>query len=292
MSTAPARPESGTRPRRRPGADVGRRSLPPVAIPLMLLAVLLFLLPVYIMFKVSVSSPGEILRQHPAFLIEDFTLEHWRQVLTSGNLWAPLRKSLVVATGSTLIALLLATPAAYVISRLPRNIKYGAVMALFFTRMFPDVGIALPIAVYFLKLGLLDQDLGLMLAHTSLTLPLAAWVLVGSFSTIPQDLEQAAAVDGASRTRTLWSVVLPLALPGVAVAANFTWLLSWNEFTLAMYLTLAKRTLPLMTYYYVQRGNWFQAAAYSGLLTVPVMVVTLFLQRYLRTGYLSGSIKG
>lgn len=124
------------------------------------------------------------------------------------------------------------------------------------------------------------------------TLPLVAWILVGTFETIPVDLEQAARVDGASRLQVLWKVVLPLALPGLAVAAIFIWLESWNEFTYALYLTLSERTLPLQTWYYVIRGNWFDAASYSTILTIPVFIVTFFLQRYLKTGYLTGAIKG
>lgn len=268
------------------------RRLSPWAIPILLLATLLFVTPVYIMFKVSFSSTAEVLTAHPTFWFKEFTLKHWQQVLASGNLSAPLLKSLSVATMATLLALVICTPGAYVISRMRPAIKYTIVLALFFTRMFPDVGIALPIAVTFIKWNLLDTQLGLVLAHLTKILPFIAWVLVGTFDTIPDDLEKAAWVDGANRIQTLMRVVLPLAAPGIAVAAMLVWLDSWNEFTFSLYLTLGKNTLPLQTYYYVLRGNWFQAAAYSGLLTIPVMFVTLLLQRYLRSGYLSGSLKG
>ncbi len=268
------------------------RRLSPWAYPLLVLAVLFFVTPVYIMFKVSFSSPGEVLTAHPTFWFKEFTLSHWKAVLASGNLNAPLLKSLLVATLTTGLALLITAPGAYVISRLPKGIRYTVVLALFFTRMFPDVGIALPIAVTFIRWNLLDTNLGLVLAHLTKVLPFISWVLVGAFETIPDDLEKAAWVDGASRLQSLTRVVLPLAAPGLAVAAMLVWLESWNEFTFALYLTLSDRTLPLQTYYYIQRGNWFQAAAYSGLLTIPVMMITLLLQRYLRSGYLSGSIKG
>ena len=269
-----------------------RRRLSPLAVVLLLLAAAWFLIPVYLMFKVSFSSPGEVLTAHPSFWFKDFTLKHWRDVMASGNLVKPLVKSLSVATWTTLAALVLVVPGSYVISRLRPSIKYLIVLALFFTRMFPDVGIALPISVTFIKMNLLDTQLGLVLAHLTKVLPFIAWVLVGTFETIPVDLEHAAWVDGAGRVEALWRVILPLALPGLAVAAMLVWLDSWNEFTFALYLTLSKNTLPLQTYYYVQRGNWFQAAAYSGLLTLPVMAVTFLLQRYLRTGYLTGSLKG
>ena len=269
-----------------------RKRLSPYAIPLLVLAAVLFITPVYIMFKVSFSSPGEVLTAHPTFWFKEFTLKHWRDVLASGNLNAPLIKSLSVATLTTVAALLVAAPGAYVISRFPPGVRYTLVLALFFTRMFPDVGIAMPIAVNFIKWNLLDTHLGLVLAHLTKLLPFIAWILVGTFETIPEDLEQAAWVDGANKLQTLMRVVLPLAAPGLAVAAMLVWLDSWNEFTYALYLTLSKNTLPLQTYYYVQRGNWFQAAAYSGLLTLPVMAVTFLLQRYLRSGYLTGSLKG
>ncbi|MFZ5815967.1 MAG: carbohydrate ABC transporter permease [Bacillota bacterium] len=268
------------------------RRLSPWAYPLLVIAVLFFVTPVYLMFKVSFSSPGEVLTAHPTFWFKEFTFDHWKAVLASGNLGAPLTKSLTVATLTTALALLITAPGAYVISRLPKGIRYTVVLALFFTRMFPDVGIALPIAVTFIKWNLLDTTLGLVLAHLTKVLPFIAWVLVGTFETIPVDLEKAAWVDGADRYQSLVRVVLPLAAPGLAVAAMLVWLDSWNEFTFALYLTLSKRTLPLQTYYYIQRGNWFQAAAYSALLTIPVMLVTFLLQRYLRSGYLSGSIKG
>ncbi|MCG0276892.1 MAG: ABC transporter permease subunit, partial [Thermosediminibacteraceae bacterium] len=114
----------------------------------------------------------------------------------------------------------------------------------------------------------------------------------GTFETIPKDLEEAAMVDGAGKIESLLKVIMPLALPGIAVAAIFVWLNSWNEFTYALYLTVSERTLPLQTYYYVVRGGWFDAATYATILTLPVMVVTFFLQRYMKGGYLSGAVKG
>lgn len=279
-------------PRTRRGGDPVATLGRALSLPALIIAAVLLLFPVYLMVKVSISPPGEVLTQHPSFLIRQVTLEHWQNVLGSGNLWAPLRKSMMVATLTTLGTLLMASPASYVISRLPQPYRYGSVLALFFTRMFPEVGIALPIAVTFIKWNLTDTVAGLVLAHMIRELPFIAWILVGTFETIPTDLEKAALVDGASRAGALTRVVLPLALPGLAVASIFAWLDSWNEFTMALYLTLSDRTLPLLTYYYINRGNWFSAAAYSAILTLPVMVVTFFLQRYLRTGYLSGAVKG
>jgi trehalose transport system permease protein len=257
-----------------------------------LLAVFFTLLPLYLMVKISISPPQEVLTPHPTLGLHAVTGEHWRALLSAEAVWPPLGKSLAVATWTMLAAIGLAAPAAYVMSRLSPAWKYGLVLVLFASRMVPEVGIALPVAVRFLAWGLVDTQPGLVLAHLIKTLPLVAWILVGTFETIPVALEEAAQVDGCHRVGVLARVVLPLAMPGVAVAALFAWLESWNEFTYALYLSLAENTLPLQIYYYVTRGSWADAATYATLLTVPVLVVTACLQRYLRAGYLAGAIKG
>ena len=158
--------------------------------------------------------------------------------------------------------------------------------------MFPEVAIALAISVKFIRWNLLDTVIGLTLAHLIKVLPITTWILVGVFRTIPQDLEDASLIDGCSRIGGLIRIVLPLSLPGIAVAAIFGWLGSWDEFTYAVYLCYSKRTLPLMVYYYINRANWFLSATYATAITIPVIIITYALQKYLKKGYLSGAIKG
>jgi trehalose transport system permease protein len=249
------------------------------------------LVPILLLFKISVSAPQDILTQHPPFLIKNFTWNHWKRVLAAGHIWVPLWKSVVVATSVALLGIMIAAPAAYVISRLPTGIKYGVLLAIFSTRMFPEVGIALPISVTFIRWGLVDTNFGLVLAHLIKVLPLMAWILTGTFDSIPKDLEQSALVDGCDKLQALVIVVLPLSLAGMAAASILCWLESWNEFTYAVYLCLADATLPLKTYYYVRRGNWFESAAYAVFLTIPVLIITFALQNYLKSDYLSGALK-
>ena len=256
------------------------------------LLALMTVLPLAILLKVSISAPQDVMTAHPPFWIYNPTLEHWRNILASEALWSSGRHSLIVATGTAVLAVLIAAPAAYVISRLPRGWRYGIILALLFTRMFPDVAIAMPIAVTFLRLGLNDTDLGLILAHLVPNLPFVAWILVGTFETIPRELEEAAFVDGNGKLGALARVVMPIAAPGIAVAAVFAWLASWNDLVYAIYLFLGERTLPLMTFYYSNRGSVFDTATFAVLLTIPVMLVTLLLQRYVESGTLSGAIKG
>lgn len=250
------------------------------------------LTPVYILAKVSFSSKAEVLSQHPTLLIHEFTLVHWINVFKSGNLWAPLNRSLIVATSTTILSLLIVVPASYVVARMSKKIRYMFVLGLFFTRMIPSVAIALPISVTFLKMNLLDTIPGLVLANMISQIPFMAWILVSTFSDIPISLDEASWIDGASKMQTITKVILPVAMQGIAVAAMYVWLNAWNEFTYAMYLSNNSKTMPLQIYYYVSRGSVFERAAYSTILAIPVIFITFILQRYLKPDYLGGSVKG
>jgi len=252
----------------------------------------LLLLPLYVLFKVSVSTLADATAPHPSYLPHNITWDNWRRLAQWDNVGPPLKNSLTVAFGTAAAAIVIAAPAAYVISRMSREIRYAVVLGLLFTRMFPEVIIATPIASNFFKWGLNDTDLGLILAHLIRALPLVAWVLVGTFEVIPVELEEASAVDGSGKIGTLIKVVIPLAAPGLAVAAIFAWLDSWNDLLYAIYLFLSQKTLPLQTYYYANRGSATDVATFAVILTVPVILFTLFLQRWIRSGYLSGAVKG
>jgi trehalose transport system permease protein len=252
----------------------------------------ILLTPLYVLVKVSLSSLAQATAPHPSYLIESPTFENWRRLMQWETVRDPLLHSVVVATGTAILAIIIAAPAAYVISRMPRNVRYLLILSILFTRMFPEVIIATPIAMRFFGWGLNDTDLGLILAHLIRTLPLAAWILIGTFQVIPIDLEESSAVDGAGKITTLMRVVMPLALPGIAVAAMFAWLDSWNDLLYAIYLFLTERTLPLMVYYYANRGNVTDVATFSVMMTIPVIIITLFLQRWIKSGYMSGAVKG
>lgn len=256
------------------------------------LIVVMILVPLYILVKVSLSTLAQATAPRPSYFIQQPTLETWERLLTWEVIGEPLRHSFTVATGTAIVAILLAAPAAYVIARLPKGVRYPVILGVLFTRMFPEVIIATPIAMRFFSWGLNDTDFGLMLAHLIRTLPLAAWILIGSFEAIPKDLEESSAVDGAGKMTVLRTVVVPLALPGIAVAAMFAWLDSWNDLLYAIYLFIVEDTLPLRTYYYANRGNVTDVATISVMMTIPVFIITLFLQRYIRSGTLTGAVKG
>lgn len=255
-------------------------------------SVLLVLFPIYLVFMVSVA-PGEALfGARPNLLVTEPTLNYWRQVVEGGSLFPPLIKSLTVATVTTVVAILIAAPASYVISRTPPGVRYTIVIGLLVTRMFPEFSIGISVAIRFAGFGLVDSYTGVVLAHLIGSLPFIAWILVGTFETIPRDLEEAAFVDGATKLETLVRVVMPIAAAGIAVAALFVWLYSWNEFIYARLLTTTENTLPLQVFTAIDRGTKQQMATFAAVLTIPILFVVYFLQRYLKPGALSGAVKG
>ena len=206
--------------------------------------------------------------QHPPFWLWHPTPEHWAEVLKPDVIWPPLRKSLVVATGTAALAVVIAAPAAYVIAaaaRLALRGRAGAAVHAHVPRGHHRHADRrnLPAG------GLINTDLGLILAHLIRNLPFVAWILVGHIRGDPAR-PGGGVVGGRQRAAGhAVSVVLPLALPGIAVAAIFAWLDSWNDLLYAIYLLLAERTLPLMTYYFANRGSVFDVATFSVVLTVP-----------------------
>ena len=264
-----------------------------VAVPFWVVGtVFLVLFPVYLIFMVSFAPGSALFGDRPPLVITEFTVQWWDRVIEGGDLIEPLIKSLTVATVSTVVAVAIAAPAAYVISRLPPALAYTIVVALLVTRMFPEFTIGISVATWFARFGLIDSYLGLVLAHLIGALPFIAWILVGTFETVPRELEEAAHIDGASRLSTLLRVVFPVAAPGIAVASLFVWLYSWNEFLYARLLTTNQNTLPLQVFQAIDRGTLQQMATVAAVLTLPILLVVYFLQRYLKPGALSGAVKG
>lgn len=252
----------------------------------------IMVIPVYILAKTSFSTSKEVLTQHPTLLLHTPTLEHWAKIFKSGKIWPPLYRSVVTAVSTTLIAMVFVVPACYAISHFSKKVQYLFIMTLFFTRMIPSVAVALPISVSLLKLGLLDTIPGLIMANLISQIPFMAWIMVSTFTGIPRELEEAAMIDGGGKMQVITKVVLPLAAQGIAVAAMYVFLNAWNEFTFALYLSNTNKTLPLQIYYYAQSGGFFEQATYSTVLSIPVILITFVLQKYLKSGYLAGAVKG
>lgn len=290
MSYAEVIPENGRalQQRRRKGMNLQ---------PLLWLAILVVLLftlfPVLWMLATSVKSRGEFFTSPPIWIPSTFNFGNYAQAWDSGT-GKGLSGSLIISACSTLLCLALGTPLAYAIARYRIGGKNFAFWILS-TRMFPPIATILPLFLLYRKLGLIDTYLGLILAYTVFNLPFAVWLLRGFFEEVPKELEEAARVDGASPGLTFWRVSLPLVAPGLVVTALFTFIFAWNEFFYALVFTRSRvSTLPVTIAGYAGGHEilWGPISAAGVLAVLPVVILALFLQRYLVRGLSLGGVKG
>jgi arabinogalactan oligomer/maltooligosaccharide transport system permease protein len=234
------------------------------------------------------------------------TLEHLREVVTQSRRgpggtseWLFGRQALntlVVATATAVVGILVAVPAAYALARFDFAGKRGGTRALLATQMFPAVASLVPLYVLLDVLGLLDTRSGLVLCYASTAVPFAVFQLRAAFEAIPIELEEAAMVDGCTRFRAFLTVALPAARPAIAVTALFAFMSAYNEFVLAATLLGSEEmyTLPVVLQRYVGEfdANWPAFAAGALLVSIPVMALFYLLQRHLVAGLTAGAVKG
>ncbi len=267
----------------------------------LVLATLFALYPISWVVSTALTPGGGALRASAIPIPTHPSLENFRVVIGLGSdhpsLFArQLANSLVVAIMTAIVAVLVATPTAYALSRFRFVGKEFGVRALLATQMFPTVASAVPLYLILSALHLLDTHAGLVLVYASTAVPFAIFQLRGAFNAIPRDLEEAAMVDGATRAQAFLRVALPAARPAIAVTALFAFMSAWNEFILAATLLSRERafTLPVVLQSYVGEHDaaWGPFAAGAILVSVPVMILFYVAQRQLLAGLTAGGVKG
>ena len=162
-------------------------------------------------------------------------------------------------------------------------------------RMLPPVAVVIPIYILFQRLGMLDTWQALIIAYVGANLPIVIWLMRDYFQSVPIELEECAAIDGASRYRTFWSIVLPLSLPGLVATFLFVLVFTWNEYLLALFLTSANaQTMPLtVAAQNATRGpQWWYMSVLILIMIAPVIAIAIALERYIARGLLIGAVKG
>ena len=247
------------------------------------------------MVLTSIKPDGEILQATPSLWTARPQFDRYADELDAGFAGA-LLNSLKVAAGTTVAGVAVAALAGYALARFDLPLRRYLLLMVMGVQMFPLVVFIIPLFVVMKALGLLDSLLGLVIAYLTFTTPLAVWLLRSFFETIPRELEEAAMSDGATRFGAMVRVIFPLAGPGLAATAIFSFIAAWNEFLFA--LTFVKeenlRTLPVALSAFVGRSqaDWGLIMAASVLFTIPVVIFFLFVHRLLTTGQVAGSVTG
>jgi len=262
-----------------------------------LLAAILVLygFPFVYLLLTSFKTPSDAIAVPPSVLPNVWTLENYVTALAKDGVVPALINSVVTAVLSTLISLVLAVPAAYAVTRYRTPSGRVFVVAALVTRMVPTIAIGAPLGETMRTLGINDTSFALAIAHPTISLPLSIWLMASFFEAVPDELEEAAKVDGASRLGALWRVVLPVVSGGVAVTAIFAFLASWNEFLFALLLTSVRaQTTPIViANFQTQFGlDWGAMTALAALYSIPVILLTLLLQRHIVAGLTLGAVKG
>jgi multiple sugar transport system permease protein len=205
--------------------------------------------------------------------------------------------SILVATGSTLLALLAGSFAAYALSRFHFPGGRGVLLFFLASMAFPLPLLMISMYIMFANLNLLNTYWALILGHTVLTLPIVVWLLKSFFDTLPADVEAAAYIDGAGPFHTLFRIVLPMARPGLTAAGVFVFVTSWNEFVIGLTFTTATELRPLpagisMIFLQEFQYRWPEMMAVATLATLPILLLFLFFQRSFIRGITTGAVKG
>ncbi|BCL23747.1 carbohydrate ABC transporter permease [Streptomyces tuirus] len=262
-----------------------------------LLAYLVFLaFPFLWLLSTAFKPPRELGSLHPTWIPEDPTLANFRQAFDEQPLLQAALNSLLAALAAAVIAVLIATPMAYVVARRRTRLAKAVTGWVVVSQAFPFVLLIIPLFLVLKNLRLINSVPGLVLVYVVWALPFALWMLAGYVRAVPPELEEAAAVDGAGRLRTLVSVTAPLLAPGIVATALFAFITAWNEFFFALVLlkTPEKQTLPVVLTHFIGAegvADLGPLAAAAFLATLPSLVVFAIIQRRITGGMLTGAVK-
>ncbi len=240
------------------------------------------LIPILFIASMALTTPAEV-RAYPKGILPFIPLstDTMKFFLNSKGILPGLRNSIVVAIITLVLSTLIAAPAGYALSRFIFRGRDVFRLAILAVRAFPIVVLSIPLAVVFIQTGIYDSVYSLALMHTAMALPTTILVLSSVFASIPYELEEAAMVFGCSPAQAFRYVVLPLVLPGIAAAAIFTFVLSWNEVFAATILTIQNRTLPAQVLVSLNQSSEPYQFAGGFFMMIPALIFIFFIRRYL-----------
>ena len=260
-------------------------------------AVVIAITPFLYLLINSLKLPLEFLTVPPTIIPSQITWEHYQKIFESGSETPRnLKNSLMITGATTLLSVSIGSLAAYSLSRL--QLPYGIIPAIAFAflvvRFYPKIATTLPYYILMRRFGLLDTQLAIVIAHTSILLPFVVWIMIGFFQELPRELEQSAMLDGCNAWQRFSKIVLPITIPGLVTSAILTAIGSWNEFLIASSLAVTEaKTLPIAVSGFVTDKGilWGPMSAMSTIIVMPIVIFALFAQRYLVRGLTLGAVK-
>lgn len=263
---------------------------------LILLVTAVVIFPIYWMLVTSLRHKSVIMRLPPQFFPVNITWEHYTNVLSDARFFRFYQNTVVVASLTTMLTLVLGTLASYSFSRFRHRLNGVLQMLFLSTQMFPAVVLLIALYTMYSSIGLINTYPALVLACTTSALPLSILVLKGFYDTIPITLEEAATIDGTGKMRTMATIITPLILPGLVAVGLYSFLVTWDDFLWSLTLVnrLEMRTLSAgisMLYLGENSQDWSRVMAASTCASLPILVVYIFLQKYMIAGLIMGAVK-
>jgi multiple sugar transport system permease protein len=219
------------------------------------------------------------------------TFENFYKVFVTNQFLKYIENSIVVSGGATILALGLGLPAAHAIARYRQR---GVALGILVARMAPHLSYVVPFFILFQKLGWIDTYGCMILTHLVITLPIVVWVMIGAFEDVPLELEEAARIDGCSRWRVFTRISLPVCRTALATATILSFIFSWNNFIFALILTgPERRTLPVAVFNFISGDeiDWGGLSAAATMITLPILLLILLVQRHIVQGMTAGGLK-
>lgn len=252
--------------------------------------------PVLRVFSISLRPGNRLLTRSLAIIPEGAGLQSYIRLFTDEPFLRWMGNSLVVSLSVTVVGVGLAITAGYAFSRFRFPGRSAAMIGIITTQMFPISMLLLPLFILLIKLHLYDSFLGLVIAYSATALPFTVWQMKGYYDTIPHSLEEAAMIDGAGPVYAFYRIILPLALPAVAITALFSFMTAWSEYLVAVVLIqntdLFTLPLGLKSYQSQMEASWGLYSASAILVSIPVVVLFMLVSRWLISGLTLGSVKG
>lgn len=261
------------------------------------LIIVIYLFPVYWMINTSFKTGKEMFANPPTLIPHDFYIGSYQAVFTGNyGTWNALLNSIVISVSVLLLTLVIAIPSSYAVARLRTRTTTSMMVMLTVVQLLPAIAISIPMFVMFRQVSLVNTYISVILADISVTLPFAVILLRPYFKQFPYEVEEAAQLDGLNTLQTIMRIVMPTIKPGLVMIGSFSFLMAWGEFTFALTLTTNQNIQPLtvaLNRIIGQYGtNWNDLMAVATIIALPVLLIFIFLQRYIVAGLAGGATKG